>query len=503
MSSLGFQGIYGFFNSLADVVCERVFFPDQEDLEEYEKTGAELFSLESKRPLSAFDIIAFSVSFENDYPNLLRMLRMARIPLRSSARGPQYPLVIMGGVCAFFNPEPLADFMNVVFVGEAEEMLEEFLSVYRRGGERESLLDAVKDIEGVYVPGFYSVDYDSAGRLAARHATHGGAPETIRKRTIRDISKSFLRTTILTPEAEFSNMYLLEAMRGCPWSCRFCVAGHIYRPVRKKDTGSLFAEVREAVQQTQKVGLIGPSLSDYPHAEEVLQMEGVDFSITSLRASAKSGRLVQLMKGHKSISIAPEAGTQRLRDIINKKINDEDILETARIILESDIETLRLYFMVGLPGETMEDIEGIIRLVKTIRGNTRKGYIRLSVSTFVPKPFTPFQWHPMEPLKSVKEKLRRIKKGLVLEKGVRVLHDVPKYAHLQGLFALGDRRVGRVIERMAEEEIDVIKKGSEDIDIASVIFRKKDYSEILPWDFIDAGISKEHLWNEYQKALDV
>jgi radical SAM superfamily enzyme YgiQ (UPF0313 family) len=198
-------------------------------------------------------------------------------------------------------------------------------SVYRRGGERNAH-DAVKDIEGVYVPGFYSVDYDSAG--ASQPAMPPWRrPEAIRKRTIRDISKSFLRTTILTPEAEFSNMFLLEAMRGCPWSCRFCVAGHIYRPVRKKDADSLFAEVREAVQLTQKVGLIGPSLSDYPHAEEVLQMEGVDFSITSLRASAKSGRLVQLMKGHKSIFDRSEAGTQRLRDIINKKINDEDILK--------------------------------------------------------------------------------------------------------------------------------------------------------------------------------
>jgi radical SAM superfamily enzyme YgiQ (UPF0313 family) len=406
----------------------------------------------------------------------------------------------MGGVCAFFNPEPLADFMDIIFVGEAEEMLEEFLDLYREGRTRESLLEALTGIEGVYLPGFYAVAYDEKGRITSRTASHN-APQTIRKRTIKDISKSFLRSSVITPEAEFSQMYLLEVMRGCPWSCRFCVAGHIYRPLRKKEFGRLAEEVKEAVQKTQKVGLIGPSLSDYPHAEEVLQIEGVDFSITSLRASSKSGRLVQLMKGHKSISIAPEAGTQRLRDVINKKISDADILETSRLILESDIETLRLYFMIGLPTETMDDIEGMVDLVKTIRRNTRRGFIRLSVSTFVPKPFTPFQWHPMEPLKSVKEKLRRIKKGLVLEKGIRVLHDVPKYAHMQGLFALGNRRVGKIIERLAAEEIDVMKTGSEDVDIDSVIFRKKDLSEIMPWDFIDAGISREHLWDEYQKAL--
>jgi radical SAM superfamily enzyme YgiQ (UPF0313 family) len=501
MSSLGYQGIYGFLNSLGDVVCERVFYPDQEDLKEYEKSGAELFSLESKRPLSAFDIIAFSVSFENDYPNLLKMLKMARVPLRSAERGERYPLVIMGGVCAFFNPEPLADFMDIVFVGEAEEMLEDFLALYRRAGdERGPLLEEAARREGVYVPGFYEVSYDSEGRISSRTASRG-APEIIRKQSIKDISKSFLRSSVITPEAEFSNMYLLEVMRGCPWSCRFCVAGHIYRPVRKKELDRISGEVKEAVLKTKKVGLIGPSLSDYPHAEELLLMEGVDFSITSLRASAKSGRLVQLMKGHKSISIAPEAGTQRLRDVINKKITDDDILETSRVILESGIETLRLYFMIGLPTETMDDIEGMIGLVKTIRSNTRKGFIRLSVSTFVPKPFTPFQWHAMEPLKTIKDKLKRIKKGLVQEKGVRVLHDVPKYAHLQGLLALGDRRVGKVIEDIAMRDADVIKSGSEYVDISSVIFRNKDLSETLPWDFIDAGVTKAHLWDEYCKAL--
>jgi radical SAM superfamily enzyme YgiQ (UPF0313 family) len=501
MSSLGFQGIYGFLNSLSDVVCERVFFPDLEDREEYAKSGAEPFSLESKRSLSAFDIIAFSVSFENDYPNLLKMLKMARIPLRSSERSSQYPLVIMGGVCAFYNPEPLADFMDVIFVGEAEEMLEEFLSQYRKTGERETLLEKLTAVKGIYLPRFYSVHYNEAGKIMGRDVRHH-APETICKRTIKDISRSFLRSTILTPHAEFSNMYLLEAMRGCPWSCRFCVAGHIYNPPRKKDFAALSAEVKAAVQRTQKVGLIGPSLSDYPHAEEVLQMEGVDFSITSLRASPKSVRLVQLMKGHKSISIAPEAGTQRLRDVVNKKITEEDILETAKQILECGIKTLRLYFMIGLPTETEEDIDGMIDLVKAIRRNTRKGYIRLSVSTFVPKPFTPFQWHPMEPLKSIKEKLQQIKKGLAREKGIKVLHDMPKQAHLQGLFALGDRRVGSVVERIAFDDIDVIKKGSEDVDIASFIYRQKDFSEHLPWDFIDAGVTKEHLWAEYQQALN-
>lgn len=500
MSSLGFQGIYGFLNSFSDVVCERVFYPDREDMVEFEKSGAEPFSFESKRPLSAFDILAFSISFENDYPNVLKLMNMARIPLRSSERSFHYPLIIMGGVCAFYNPEPLADFMDVIFVGEAEEMLEEFLCLYRETAQREELLKKLTPIMGIYLPALYAVSYDKGGRIVERTAGRQ-TPEKICKRTISDISRSFLRSTILTPHAEFSNMYLLEAMRGCPWACRFCVAGHIYNPPRKKDFAELSDEVKAAVQLTRKVGLIGPSLSDYPYAEEALQMEGVDFSITSLRASPKSIRLVQLMKGHKSIAIAPEAGTQRLRDVINKKINEEDILETAYQILECGVGTLRLYFMIGLPTETAEDVDGMINLVKTIRRNSPRGFIRLSVSTFVPKPFTPFQWHPMEPLKSLKEKLQRIKKGLARERGIKVLHDVPKQAHLQGLLALGDRRIGRVLESLAVEDTDVIKKGFEDLDIASYIYRQRDFSEHLPWDFIDAGVTKEHLWSEYQKAL--
>jgi radical SAM superfamily enzyme YgiQ (UPF0313 family) len=427
MSSLGFQGIYGFLNSMQDVVCERVFLPDEDDLDEYSRTNTRLFSLESKRALDRFDILAFSVSFENDYPNVVKILKMANIPAKSLDRGGSGPLVIMGGVCAFYNPEPLAEFIDVSFTGEAEDMLRAFLSVYRGHQGKTELLELLLSHEGMYIPGHYSVDYDASGGIVFRSAKNK-APLVIRKQTMTDISNSFMKSAITTPEIEFSNMYLLEAMRGCPWSCRFCLAGQIYKPARTKDFAVLKAEIGEALSMTRRVGLIGPSLSDYPHAEEILMMEGVDFSITSLRANVKSARIAALMKGHKSVSIAPEAGTERLRKVINKRITEEDILDTAGRILSGDIETLRLYFMIGLPTETREDVAGIIDLAKKVRGRSRKGYITLSISTFVPKPFTPFQWHPMAPLKEVKERLKMIKKGLIEEKGVRVFHDVPKYA---------------------------------------------------------------------------
>jgi radical SAM superfamily enzyme YgiQ (UPF0313 family) len=500
MSSLGFQGIYGLLNGYSDILCERVFLPDAEDMKEYERTGTELFSLESRRTLSRFDIVAFSVSFENDYPNIVRILRMSRIPVRSSVRASSHPIIIMGGACAFFNPEPIADFFDLCFVGEAEEMLPEFLAVYRESATREELFERSLGIEGMYLPGRYEIAYSSdTGLISGRRAVRG-APEIIRKRAVKDIAASVFRPVITTPEAEFSDMYLLEAMRGCPWSCRFCVAGRIYKPARKKDLGAIKKEIEEALSKTSRVGLIGPSLSDYPHAEEVLGIEGVDFSITSLRASPRSARIAALMSGHKSISIAPEAGTERLRKVINKQVTEEDILETADSILKGNIETLRLYFMIGLPTETREDIDGIIRLVGKVRSAARRGSITVSVSTFVPKPFTPFQWHPMEQLKEVKERLKMIKKGLSSVRGVRVFHDVPKYAYMQGVFSLGDRRVGALAEKTAIEPFSIsgnISGVSPDF----YVFRKKTREESLPWDFIDAGVSKELLWREYEAAV--
>ncbi|MBI5641711.1 MAG: radical SAM protein, partial [Nitrospirae bacterium] len=365
MSSLGFQGIYGLLNSFEDVVCERAFLPSEKDREEYARTGTGLFTLESGRPLAGFDIIAYSVSFENDYPNILRMMEMSRIPLRSSERHRGHPLLIMGGPCAFFNPEPLADFFDLCFIGEAEDMLPEFLEAFRHAETREKLLEKACGIEGIYVPRYYAVSYDDEGRISGRTAL-SPAPEFVRKRTVTDISGDFFRQVITTPEAEFSDMYLLEVMRGCIWSCRFCVAGRIYRPVRRKDLAVLKEDIG-ALQGRKRVGLIGPSLTDYPQIEEVVSMEGVDFSITSLRASAKSARLIALMNRRRSVSIAPEAGTERLRRVIDKRVTDSDIFETARLILDGGIDTLRLYFMIGLPTETREDIEGINALVRTVR----------------------------------------------------------------------------------------------------------------------------------------
>lgn len=497
MSSLGFQGIYRLLNSMPDVVCERAFLPSESDLDVHRRTNTDIFTLESKRPLSRFDIIAFSVSFENDYPNILKILSVAKVPQRSSGRNERHPLVIAGGVCCFYNPEPLADFMDICFVGEAEEMLPQFIGLCRKSATRSELYQEALSIEGLYIPRYYELAYDEQNQQIRERRPLSPAPAVIKKRVAADLSGGLIKPLIITPEAEFASMHLAEAMRGCPWSCRFCVAGHIYNPVRKKDLPVLREEIEAALAVTRKVGLIGPSLSDYPHIKDVLAIEGVDFSITSLRASARSGHIVELMKGHRSISIAPEAGTARLRRAIHKQISEEDILETAELILTSGIETLRLYFMIGLPTETRQDVDGIIELVRKIRERSKRGYITLSVSTFVPKPFTPFQWHPMARPAEIKERQKMIKKGLSSVKGVRVFHDVLKQTYIQGLLSVGDRRSSALIEKLAGTREGAVTKE----DYEYYVFRMKESEERLPWEFIATGTSSERLWQEYQEAL--
>jgi len=500
MSNLGFQGIYGLLNSMPDVVCERAFLPDERDLYEYARTGTELFSMESKKPLARFDIVAFSVSFENDYPGILKILGLAKIPFRASERTGRHPLVIMGGVCAFLNPEPVADFFDICFVGEADEMLPEFMSAWRARPFRDDAVKMTESVNGLYVPQAYNISYCADGRIESR-TTAGKAPDIIRRRYLKDVSASRMTTSIVTPATEFSDTYLIEAMRGCPWNCRFCAVGNIYNPPRKKGFQEIEREILGRREKSARVGVIAPSLSDYPHSQDILKIPGVDFSITSLRAGRKSVDLISMLKGHKSVSIAPEAGTERLRRVINKKITEEDILFTAELMFKEGIETLRLYFMIGLPTETRADIDGIIGLAEKITSMPSRRNLTLSINTFVPKAFTPFQWHFMEEPDVVRDRLKMIRKRLLPVKGVKVFHDVPKYAYMQGLFARGDRRVSRVIEEMQTEKDWAASAEKAGLSKDFYLFRQRTFDEILPWDFIDSGSSKERLWEEYQTAL--
>jgi radical SAM superfamily enzyme YgiQ (UPF0313 family) len=424
---------------------------------------------------------------------------MSKIPFRASERNEYHPLLIAGGVCASFNPEPLAPAFDIFFVGEAEEAVGEFMDGYNESAARSEVLKRAASISGVYVPSMYDVIYRGDGTISHR-LSKNGASDIIRKRIIRDISLNPLNTAILTSETEFSEMCLVELMRGCPWACRFCLAGNFFGPPRSKEINKVREEIAACRKQSGRIGIIGPSLSDYHSIDDVLCIEGVKFSITSLRAGSRSAGLTGHLKGHKSVSIAPEAGTERLRCVINKRVAEEDVLDTARMMFVAGVETLRLYFMIGLPTETGEDIDGIIQLAGKVRSIDKTKSIVLSVSTFVPKPFTPFQWCAMEKIDLIKQKLKKLKQALGGE-GIKIFHDVPKHAHMQGLFSLGDRRVFPVIERMTEVADYQKSCAAAGVDPDYYIFRQKKYDETFPWDFVDAGITKEKLWNEYCSAL--
>jgi len=498
MSNLGFQGVYGLLNSRDDTLCERVFLPVDEDIKEYERTNSELFSYESKRPLKKFDIIAFSVSFENDYLSVVKMLRLAKIsPLRKD-RNDADPILLLGGICATANPEPLADIFDLIFIGEAEDGIDELIQTYKKAFTKQEFLKLISEYKSFYVPQFYKITYSDDGLIKERKLIYPYASEIIKKRTSSKID-STIKQWIFTEKTEFSEMCLVEIMRGCPWKCRFCLTGYIYNPPRHKPIHLLSKEIESAPKEF-KIGLIGPSITEYKHIKDTLKKK-IDFSTTSLRASQKSMQILSLLKNRKSVSIAPEVGTERMRKIINKKITQEDILSTIENIFNTGIRNLKLYFMVGLPTETDQDIIGIINLVKKIRKISDKSTITLSVSTFVPKPFTPFQWHSMEKKEIVKKRLKYLKENLLKEKKVRLFHDVLKYSYLQGIFARGDRRLSNLLLNLSESSKWTQKIKELGLSTDFYIFRKRSYNEKLPWDFIDIGISKEELWQEYKKAF--
>jgi radical SAM family uncharacterized protein len=515
MSNLGVQRIYSLLNGRDDTLCERLFLPDEEDTEEFAKTRTPLFTLESRRQVKEFDILAFSVSFEQDYLNILEILRLSGIAPDKRERSEEDPLLILGGICSFFNPEPLADFFDVVIIGEGEEVVGEFLDVYQenRSKGRRELLRSACSIPGVYVPEFYEVIYNEDGTVKGRKSLEATAPARVKKRTINDISKAPAASTILTPNTEFSDMYLSEITRGCGRHCRFCMAGYIYLPPRNLGIDEATGQAKKADDLCGRIGLVGSALSDYPHINELCAAIEGGVSVSSLRADSVGEVLIERLakSGHKTISIAPEAGSERLRKVINKGISEEDVLRATDMVFGHGIPNLKLYFIIGLPTETQEDVEEIITLAEKVREVQLKharpagriGRITLSVNSFIPKPFTPFQWEPMERVESLNRKLRSLEKAVKKIGNTNLIHDLPKWEYVQALLSRGDRRTGRLI--MAAHEKDGDWKGAAKelkMDTAFFVTRRREFNETLPWDFIDIGVRKDYLMNEYKRALE-
>ena len=524
MSNLGVQIVYRILNQRTDVVAERFFLPEGQEMALYRRSRGPLVSLESQTPLSNFDLAAFSISFENDYPNVLQMLEMGKIPLLSKERPEESPFVMAGGVASFLNPEPLAPFVDFFLLGEAEQNLEPFVDAFLESGRqpfkrRDVLLYLAKNVPGLYAPSLYDVAYKKNGTLSHFTPSEKDVPEKVQ--AVHSPKGGFTDTgmplsCITTPDTEFGSRVLMEVGRGCGHACRFCAAGYVYRPPRVYEEAKLHEGAREALKRCSQVGLVSPAVSDAPGIEEVIGTichNGGRFSVSSLRAEKLSGKLLEHLEesGQRTITIAPEAGSQRLRNIINKHLTEEQILGAVRMIAGKSDFSIRLYFLMGLPTETPRDGDEITELVKRIKHRMVKesaargkiGRIKLSVNCFIPKPFTPFQWFPMEEVGSLKKKQQRLKKTLVKSGGIVVNSDVPKWAYIQALLSLGDRRVGTILKG-AHKLNGNWKKAMQlsQINPDFFVYRPKDLDELLPWDFIDHGITKRHLQTEYRLALE-
>lgn len=515
MSNLGFQVVYRLLNRIDDVVCERAFSPD---------SGTQglnsIKSLESGKPLKEFDVIAFSISFENDYPNVLAALETAGLPLQWQDRHTKHPLVIAGGVACFLNPEPLSPFIDCFLIGEAEAMLEDFCTHLLAGGltdgrDRLSLLaECARRVPGVYVPQFYRPVYTEGGFQTAMEPL-ADVPDSIQRTYLADLSSVPSCSTVVTPHTAFDRTFLIEVGRGCPHGCRFCTAGFIYRPPRFRPLSLLQACIQEGAAVTDRIGLAGAAVSDLPEIRELCNRavhDSIRISFSSLRADALDDDLLAVLdqSNVKTATIAPDAGSERMRRVINKGIDEETILKATSLLVAKGIPNLKLYFMIGLPTETGDDVEAIVTLCKRIkhvflresRNKGRIGEITVSLNSFVPKPVTPFQWSAMADVNTLKQKIRQVKNGLRKVPNIRVHADVPRWAFIQALLSRGDRRVADLLvlaNKHGQNWPQAMKESPINADF--YVTRDRSLGEFLPWDFIDHGIKKSFLAREYRKAL--
>ena len=517
MANLGFLAVYGLLNRHPDVVCERVFFPDEEEREEMARTGTRPFSLETQRPLDAFEIIAFSLSYENDYPNVATLLTMAGVPAERSRRSLDSPLLIAGGPAVFLNPEPMAGILDVFLLGEAEEALDDLLDQYRkkRGADRrEAFLREAPWVQGIYVPALYEPRYKEDGSLASFEPAPG-VPERVQRRWVRDLDRYPTEATVFSTEAELSGIHLVEIGRGCGHHCRFCSTGFIYRPRRYRSLEALKSSLEKGIGKGRRLGLVSASLGDYPELDALcrwLLERGGRLAAPSLRLDRLTDGLLEALQasGQKTVTLAPEAGSERLRRILHKRFDEKQILDAADRLAEHGIFNMRLYFMVGLPGEGEEDVEAIVELTKRIRhrflraakDTGRMGQITLSVNPFVPKPWSAFQWCAMAEEAVLKERLKKIRRSLRREPNIQVTHGLAKWAYLQALFGRGDRRVLPFVLAGASADIDWRKMFRETtLNPDFFVTRERRREELFPWDFIDHGIPKEALYREYERRV--
>ena len=536
MSNLGLRILYGVLNAMDGVWCQRVFEPWRDMAEYLREKNIPLWALESGDPIRDFDLIGFSVGYEMSFPGILNMLSLAGIPLRSADRPGLSPIVFAGGAC-MYNPEPIADFIDLAVIGEGEEVDAELTELYRqakRGGwSKAEFLKQAAQIRGVYVPSLYKVEYLEDGRIASV-TPEQGAPERVTKRIIQDLDKSYFPVKTIIPSTEIvHDRTMLELFRGCIRSCRFCQAGYVYRPVRAKKADTLIRQGIESLQHAgyEEISLTSLSSSDYKELGTLCdglldwcEPRNVSLSLPSLRADNFSMELMQrVQKVRKSgLTFAPEAGSQRLRDVINKNVTEEDILQSCRTAFQGGWNAVKLYFMLGLPTETDEDVLAIADLAhkvmllwKEVTPNRSRG-VRITVSTacFIPKPMTPFQWCAQDSMEELARKQQLLKDSMKA-RAISYSWHSPDVSYVEAALASGDRKLSRVLEQVfqssgglqawdeffsLERWMDAFREAGLDPDFYAC--RQRGREEILPWDVIDDGVTKAHLLREYDLALE-
>ena len=484
MSNLGFQTIYGLLNSYDNIVCERAFWDGSNRAQK---------SLESQRPLNDFAVLAFSISYELDYFNVVEILKSSAIPLFAADRSQAHPLVIAGGPCVIANPEPLSPFFDCFAIGEAEAILPSILDVLAGGiaGNRDELLRALASLPGIYVPRLYS-------------------GKAISRQWVPDIDDIATTSVILTPDTALGNMYLMEVARGCRWGCRFCLAGFLFRPFRFRSLDNLLAQAEVGLRYKKRIGLLAAAVSDHPDIEELmirLRQMGAQLSVSSLRVHPLSSVALRALAegGAQTIALAPEAGSERLRTVINKGIVEKDIYEAIDKVAEHGLRQIKLYFMIGLPTETDDDVEEMVKLALALKERVdskgKGSHIILNVAPFVPKAGTPFQWLPMAEAQILSRRLSTIKNSLK-PKGIEIKADSVAWAVVQGVLSRGDARLAQALARMEGRSLSSWRRALEEcsIDADFYVNRQLSPTERLPWSMLDSGVEPRYLELELAKV---